>query len=262
MGEYNRGNFMQDPPTIYAQNLFEESATQKMPLSTVRRLSDGREYVYCKAGTSNIAAGHLTQGPVGDLANIANLAVTANANIGDKTVSITMGNSALANTANAFAGGMLHVNTGAGNGCAYRIDSHAAIAANANGNITLSDKLRANLAAATSKITLSKAPENGVVIHDSPPTNKLVGVATFPITANYYFWAQRKGLCAVENEAGSGAALIAGRMAYASPSVSGTITGQVSTANGIDLQTTAQYPVGRVIANNANDHWALIDLDL
>ena len=258
-----RGSFEKEMPTMFTQNLYEESNVALAPLGAVRTLSDGREFVYCHvSNAANLAAGALAQSPVCDVANLGNLAITANANIGAKEVSITLGDTTAANTANALAGGILHINTGAGNGCAYRIESHAAIAANANGNIALSDKLRANIAAATSKASLYPDPYKNVIVHPSPPTGKLVGVATFPVTKNYYAWLQRKGPCALENEAGSGAALAPGEEAYASPASDGCITGQVSNANAIVAMTTFKFPVGKVMANNANDHWALVDLNL
>lgn len=262
MADERYAEYTADPPQSWSQGLFEESATQKAPLGVVRKLSDGREFIYVKNGATAMVAGQIYQSQVCDVANAANLAV-ANANIGDRSLTVTMGDTAAANTANAFTEGYLYVSTGASNGMTYKIKNHSLAVANANCTVTLYDKIRnANIAASTSKVSLFPAKCRGVIVHPSPPTSTLVGVATFPVQANYYAWLQKKGPVAIENEAGSGAALTPGKQAFASPASNGCITGQVSTANGIDLQATAAYPVGRVIANNANDHWALIDLDL
>lgn len=256
-----RGSWEREAPQQYLQGLFDESSTQKHPLGTRRRLSDGREFIYVQAGTSNLAAGQLVQGEVCDVANLANLAVTANQAAGNKVIALTVGDSTEAATANAFAEGYAYINTGAGNGCVYKINHHAAIAANANGNMYLSDKLRVAITT-SSKVSLYKHPCKKVIVHPSPPTASLVGVPTFVVTANYYAWIQTKGPAAVEVEEGSGAAVVEGELAFASPGANGCVTGCVDNANAIDTQTTALFPVGRVMANNANDHWALIDLDL
>jgi len=263
MANERYAEYYEEMPTVWPQGLFEESSVQKCKLGQERKLSDGRVFVYVKNGATAMVAGQVYQSQVCDVANTANLAITANANIGEREITVTLGNSTAANTANAYADGYIYISTGAGNGTTYKIKSHAAIAANANGTFKLYDKIRsANIAAATSKASLFPDKFNGVIVHPSPPTSGLVGVATFAVTANYYAWLQKKGPCAVENDAGSGAALTPGAEVYASPAANGCITGQVSNANFIVGMTTAMYPVGRCLANNANDHWALVDLDI
>jgi hypothetical protein len=246
-----RGNWTEQEPQLYLQGLFDEASTQKHPLGTRRRISDGREFIYVKMGATNAVAGSIYQGVAPVVANHANLAITANANIGDKAVSITMGDSTLANTANALAEGYLWINTGAGNGHAYKIKSHAAIAANANGNIALYDKLRANIAAASSKASVLKHPCKDVIVHPSPPTQTPVGAATFIVTANYYAWLQCKGPAAVEVDG----TVVNGDGVRCSANVDGAVE---PSANG----TETEYHVGVVMCNSANDHWCLVNLNL
>ena len=176
-----------------------------------------------------------------------------------------MGTTTEANTANAFEDGYLWVNAGAaanGAGITYKIRYHAAIATGANGNIWLYDKIRVKLVAANSYVSIKKNPCKEVISHASPPTSTLIGVATYAMSANYYGWLQKSGPCAVELEEANGAALTPGKWAYASPEANGTITGPISNANFIAAGASVLYPVGICIANNANDHWALIDLKL
>lgn len=244
--------FIEQDPKSFVQGLFEESSTQKQRLGTIRKLSDGREFVYAQMGAANAVAGAVYQGVAPVVANHANMAVTANAAVGAREVSITMGDSTLANTANALAEGFLWVNTGAGNGCAYKIKSHAAIAANANGNIALYDKVRIALTAATSKVSVMQHPCKAVIIHPSPPTGAIVGVAPQVITANYFAWLQRRGPCAVEVEG----TVVNGDSVICSETVDGTV------GPGANGASEEEYPVGVCIANSANDHWALIDLKL
>lgn len=265
MANERYAEFVEETPKSFVQGLFEESSTQKHKLGSIRRLTDGREFIYAQMGATTGVAGKLYQSVVVDLANVANCTV-ANANVGDRVVSVTpvtvVSGDAAANT---FAEGFLYINTGStsGEGRTYKIKSHGALTANTAANFTLYDKLRdANITAAASKASLVRHPCKAVIVHPSPPTSGLVGVCMFTVTANYYAWLQKSGPCAVENEAGSGAALTPGKEVFASPAADGCITGQVATANGIDLQATAGYPVGKCIANNANDHWALVDLNL
>lgn len=246
-----RGNWEEDGPALFIQSLFDQSSTKKQALGTVRRLDDGREFIYCQAGAANIAAGVLVQSAVVDTANVANLAVTAVANVGDKSIAFTMGDSAAANTANAYKDGFVYTNTGAGNGTAYKIKSHAAIAANANGTLYLYDKLRANVSNATTKISLIKHPCAGVIVHPSPPTASIVGATTYPVTANYYFWAQRKGPAVVLFNG----TVVNGDACIPSNAVDGSV---MPSANG--QETEAQ--VGMCIANNANAHWGMVMLNI
>jgi len=245
--------FIEETPKSFVQGLFEESVTQKQRLGVVRKLSDGREFVYVKNGAANLAAGHLVQNPVVDLANVANLAVTA-ANVGDRIVSVTpVTPVAGSNEANAFAEGYLHINTGPANGMAYKIKSHGAFTANTAAEITIYDKLRSANLTTSSKASLTKAKGRDVVVHPSPPTSALVGVATFPVTANYYAWLQKTGPCAVEVDV----SVVNGDALKASASVDGCVT-TIAANGGFETEVV----VGQCLANNANDHWALIDLNL
>lgn len=245
--------FTEETPKTFVQGLFEESATQKHKLGTIRRLSDGREFVYCQAGTSALAAGKVVQAEAANMALTGNLPVTANANVGERTVSITIGATSDANTANAFAEGYLWENTAnAANGCSYKIKSHAAIAANANGNIALYDKIHSNLTT-SSNVSIRKHKCKQVIIHTSPPLATVVGVPTFPVTANYYFWAQTKGECAVFVDAVG--AITPGDKLVTSNTVDGAV--MVST-NGWE----AEPVVGLATANNAANHYTLVDLKI
>lgn len=262
MANERYSQFTEETPKSYVQGLFEESSAQKHRLGTVRRLADGREFVYAKMGATNGVAGQLYQTPAVDLANVANVTV-ANANIGDRVLTITPVTIVAGDlTANTFAEGYVHVSTGASNGQAYKIKSHGTLAANTAANFTLYDKVRsANIVTANSFVTLTRNPCKAVIVHPSPPTCTVVGVCTYVTTANYYVWLQKKGPCAVEVDE-TVAALEAGYVAYASNGVDGACGGAGANAANIITRPELKFPIGRVLADNANDHWALIDLDL
>jgi len=259
MANERYAEFTEETPKSFVQGLFEESATKKQALGTIRRLSDGREFVYAKMGATVAVAGKLYQSVVMDAANVANVTV-ANANVGDRALTITPVTVLTADAvANAFADGYVHVCAGAANGMAYKIKSHPALTANTANAFQLFDKLRnANVATATSKVTLTRHPCKDVIIHPSPPTGALAGVATFPVTANYYAWLQKKGPCPVEADG----TLVAGEYAYASNAADGCVAPAPANAANIITNPELKYPVGRVIGADANDMWALIDLNL
>jgi hypothetical protein len=247
MANERYSEFTEETPKSFVQGLFEESTTQKQRLGTVRRLSDGREFVYAQMGATNAVAGQVYQARVPVIANEANLAA-ANANVGDRVANVTMGDTTLANTANALAEGYLWASSGGANGHAYKIKSHPAIAANANGLITLYDKLRSSNWA-TTKVSLVPHPCKAVIVAVANLTAVPVGVATFVVTANSYCWLQTKGPCAVETDG----TVIAGDKVVIG-SANGTVMPEG--VNGVAA------PLGICIANNANDHWSLIDLKL
>lgn len=245
--------FIEEVPKTWVQGLYEESTTKKQTLGVIRPLADGREFVYCKlSNDANAVVGQVYQSPIGDVANIANLAITANANVGDREILFTLGNSNLANELNAFEDGYAYINTGNGAGQTFKIKKHAAIAANANGTIYLYDKIRVALKSADSKLSLYKSPHRDIIVHPSPPTTTPLGVATFVVTANRYAWFQKRGPHAAEVEG----TVVNGDIVICSESVDGTV------GPGANGASEEEYPVGVCMANNANDHWALIDFKL
>ena len=247
--------FIEQTPTVYLQGLYDESSTAKHPLGTERKLTDGRVFVYAKMGATAANRGSLYQGEAHVLANAGNLAVTANANVGDRSISFTLGNSDILTNANEGAEGYIHVsgaNLSDGAGHAYKIKNHAAIAANANGTVYLYDKLRANILAATSKVSITKNPYMDVIKSTGTVvTGALAGVATFDVSANYFCWLQKRGPCAVEVD---GSVVIGDALFPAAND--GTV------GPGANGTSEAYYPVGTCMANNANDTWCLADLKL
>jgi hypothetical protein len=251
MSDERYAEYMEETPKTWIQGLFEESATQKHPLGCVRKLADGREFVYAKMGATVANQGSLYQGEAFVVANAGNLAVTANAAKGERAISFTLGNTDILTVANEGAEGYIHVsgaNLADGGGHAYKIKNHAAIVANANGTVYLYDKIRANIAAATSKISITKNPYKDVVkTTGTDATGAIAGVATSNVTANYFCWLQKRGPCAME--------------------VCGTfIVGDVVTPGANDgsagISAANQVPIGSVMANNADASFALIDLKL
>jgi hypothetical protein len=234
---------------MWAQALYTESSTQKARLGAKRRLNDGREFVYVQQA-ANIGSGLICQAANADVANQGNLAVTANANVGERLLAVTLGATSAANTLNEFAEGWLHENTVNGsNWTAYKIKQHAAIAANANGTFQLYDKIRANLTT-SSKITVTLNKHKKVIAAPTGLVGTIVGVTVMPMTANYYGWIQTKGECAVAVNGscnqGDGVVPEGGVAGYGGPSTVNDLT----------------PAIGYCMVNNADNGAALVDLNI
>ena len=243
------GEFQEETPKAWAQALYEESSTKKARLGAVRRLNDGREFVYVQQAAT-IGSGLLCQAVVADVANLGNLAVTANANVGAREIAFTLGATNAANTQNEFEEGWIHVSTVNGsNWTAYKIKQHAAIAANANGTLYLYDKIRANLTT-SSKVTVTKNKCKKVIVSPaSTPTGTLVGVTVMPMTANYYGWIQKTG---------EGAVAVNGTVNSGDGLIPGDVAGYAVAAGANDLVPL----IGYCMVNNADNGAALVDLNI
>ena len=182
--------FIEESPKLFVQGLFEQSTTEKQKLGTVRKLSDGRVFVYAKVGAVDLAAGKLCQAPV-QVADHLNIAVAAVVPIDAREVTVTLG--ATAATKDQYKDGFLYVNSGTGVGCAYKIKAHPAADASTFLKVSLYDKIRVALAT-TSKVTLFSNPFNGTIVHPAPTTAALVGIPQIVVTAAYYYWSLVKGM--------------------------------------------------------------------
>jgi len=239
--------YQEDHPKLFLQSLFETSVTQKHPLGTIRRLTDGREYIYFENAGTNLAVAKCIQGPAEE-ANHSNIAIANTANIGLRAVNVTLSDANV--VANQYAEGFLHVQSNVAVGYMYKIKNHPAANANANLTVTFYDKIRGVNLANTCYATLTKHPCKDVIVTAATATQRIIGVPTGIVLANYFAWAAKKGPCCVL-VAGT---LVAGDMAY--EAANGAVG--PPTANVVPTQ---QY-VGRVLQIGANAAYGIIDLDL
>lgn len=178
---------------LAAQNVRETSTTQQEDLGAIGVTSDGREYQYAKVGSGGaLAAGSLGVAEA-VAANHTNIVVSAAAAIGATQVSATLG--ATAATENQYAEGYLVVNDSTGEGIAYKIANHAAVASAGVITVNLEEPVVVALVASTSEVSLIKH-----ISKDIQPSTTLataVGVANVATAASSYGWVQRKGTCSV-----------------------------------------------------------------
>lgn len=185
-------------PKIYNQGLYEESSTQKHPLGTKWKLTDGREFIYCKNAATGgpTGPGYLVQSAA-PISTSYNLEVASAAAVDDDHVHVTHGNADV--VANFFAEGYLSHDYGTYKGELYKISTHAAVDYSESTALIvyLTDNVRRVIAAADDVSLIQHPCKDVIVAPANTATSTLVGVATIVPTASYYFWAQCKGPAAV-----------------------------------------------------------------
>ena len=159
-------------------------------------LPDGRRFSYGRAGGTALVAGNLCQQTLND-ANFDLLVVPTARAIGDKTVTVTTGSTAV--TVNQLLDGYAHPEDAAGEGIAYSIKSNEAAATTA----TLTMVLHSGLVLAWTTVTtvgIFANPYSVVIRHPAPATAWICGVAAAPIPLTEFGWLQTNGPCSVLTE--------------------------------------------------------------
>ncbi len=196
------GNYQEGPPQLFAQGLFEESATQKQRLGTVRVLDDGRRYVYCQATDASIAAGICVSKAVSPQDCTVAAADAAQNVAGAKKIYLTLTGTP---TLNQYRDGWLVYTAGTGIGEMCKIRGNTADDDPASGRCTfyLYDALGTTMVAANTTVSVHANPHDGVLINpavadgDTTTGERILGVTLRTITASYYFWAQTWGVASV-----------------------------------------------------------------
>jgi hypothetical protein len=219
----------------YLQGVMSTSATKKDDLGTLRIEADGRAYRYCKAGSSDLAAGKMGVCAVA-VANHINKAPVADVAAGAKSLSITVGATAV--TAGQYEGGWLQVNDGVGEGTMIPIKAHTACASAGTTVITLADPLPLALTNAGSEVSLIPNPWNGITETDVEE-NVPAGVAPVAVTASYYYWAQVAGPACV---------LVSGTPAVGSLLTLAATAGAVGALSTTIATTVTQPIIGTMLA--------------
>lgn len=224
-------------------------------LGAVGVTPDGRWFRYVKNGGSAQAPGKLYQGKVPG-ANYDELALVGAVAAGATTVDVTNGATAI--TKDQFKGGYLGIEDDTGEGYLYLVAGNTADAATGQTvTVTLADPrgIKVALIAATT-VGLYEHPCDSVIVHPSPPTSDLVGVATHAMPASYYGWVQFKGPCQVLIEG----TVVIGKSVMASSSVDGAVTPYVLTEGTPNSEITPNVGVCREVA--ATTEYGLIVLNI
>jgi len=175
--------------TGWNQGLFSQSSTQKERLGTVRELSDGRTFVYCKDGGSGLSPGTVCASAF--TTGMNEQTVTVAHAIGTKTV--TMTDSGAGTSADAYKDGKLVVTAGTGIGEIYSIKGNTAATAGATFQLKLETGLLTAWSTSDTDITVYANKYNGVDANPTDGQQLPVCVAQRTVTADYYFWGQVLG---------------------------------------------------------------------
>lgn len=240
------------PNTARISYPYDSFSNQRWLPGTTMDSADGREWVFCLNGAVATVAGSIYQSAVPDAA-YDDIVVAATA-VGERDITVTTGATAL--TLNQLAGGYMIVADDAGEGRTYVIASNPAVATTTAGVITLASGLEVALTAA-STVTLVVSPYSGVIIHPSPPTALVVGVAMSAVAAGEYGWFQTKGVGSVLSDG----TLVINERFIASTSVNGAAA-VIALTEAAPNTGAGQYTLGSVIEVGADTEYSVVRLDI
>jgi hypothetical protein len=183
---------LQIPGTATLSTPFDFTAAAAYPLGTRMVSQDGRAWRYTEAGGTALVAGTVYQSEVPDAAD-DDLAVAAAA-VGARSITITANAEAI--VADEFNGGYMVVQDDAGEGRVYLVEDTPAASASTAFSLLLAHGVEVALTA-SSTVLLLKHPLRDVIIHPSPPTAPVVGVAAAAITEDQFGWLQVEGIASV-----------------------------------------------------------------
>lgn len=221
-------------PQTYSLPLYQSESTQSVPLGTIAYDEYGNKYRYAKAGAVDLVADNLQQSPA-IVANHQNMALAANAAVGDYSISVTVGATAV--TADQYKDGYVVINAGSGIGQRFDIASHLANAGSATLVLNLKEPVRVALTTASSKASLC-SPYGGTIVNPTTATSTPAGVCTYAVTATYYYWLLVDGFCSVLSDVSIAAV---GLGIIPSTTTAGCIT--VATATGANIGYAVQASV-------------------
>lgn len=230
---------------IAGQDLATTSTSANTNLGALATTGDGRYYRYASLGAVAAVPGKLYQAAA-EITNHQNLAPTANGAIGDTTITVTLGATAV--TANQYAGGFVMVTASTGAGYMYEIASHPAALLSATLQLTLVDPLLTTTASASTKIDLIPSPYSATVVNPTTATSAPVGVAVFPVAISGYGWMQVSGPSVVLADG----AVVVGTSVVASN----------ATAGAVEAATGVQALVGTALTGIATTEYGAVFLKL
>lgn len=218
------------------------------PLGSRMVFADGRVFAYGHAGGTELATAVLCQQTLNS-ANFDELVVPTVRAIGDKTITLTTGATAV--TVDQLKDGFVNVEDDTGEGYLYTIASNDA----AGTTSTLTIRLREGLQVAWTTATTCGIYVNQwdvVIVHPSPATARLLGVTPRVIATPNYGWFQTEGPASVLTQG----TVIINEGVIDSASVDGAVAPTASTAAG------EEHYVGITMEVAAGGEHSIINLQL
>lgn len=223
-------NLTADPQT-FGLTVFDSQLTSPGQLGARGVTADGRVFRLAKTGGVALVAGNMIQAPA--QITVHQQLTPVAAAIGATTVVATLGAAAAAE--NLYAGGFAIIDTTPGNGYAYSVSGHAAVASSGVITLTLAEPLKVALTT-SSRVSLQQNPYNGVIqVPVTTATGVVVGCAMAPAAISEWTWLQTWGPAPV---------LIAG-----TPAVNAAVSSPGSAAGAVivDDAATAVNVVGKMM---------------
>jgi len=180
-------------PTVFGIDPYNISATPVHPLGAKGISADGRKFRYAKAGAADLNPGQLTIG-VNIVANHEDIAFATAGAVGDRTVSITIGATAV--TASQYTNGYLVIIDDTGEGHTHLITDHGITAGSEAIDISIEPGLTEATVVATT-VALVRNLYQDIIISNTDQNDIPTGVPQVTITAEYYGWVQTGGICGV-----------------------------------------------------------------
>lgn len=183
------------PSRVVHDQDFRDTSTDKLlPLGTKGETADGRTYRYVQQNASTAAVAGMLYVQGDPAANHVNRVITSAVAVGGTEVVADLGATAAA--ADLYADGYMVAHDEAGEGIAYRIKGHAAVASDASITVQLAEPIKVALTTA-SEVSFLQNPGKLVVISATDQLDLPVGVANNVIATSAYGWLQSGGICAV-----------------------------------------------------------------
>ena len=182
------------PVFLTGNDPYSQDTEQMHPLGALAIAENGDMYRYTKAGSTDFVAGYLYTA-LTEEANHQNIALSAAASVGDKTVTPTPGATAV--DANEYDEGWLIFNDNSPEGECYKIASHEAADASTAFDVNLE---RGLLTAATtsSEVSLVRNPWNKPAVSqliDERPCG--VAITDWDVSVAEYGWLKTRGMASV-----------------------------------------------------------------
>jgi hypothetical protein len=191
-------------PSTRIPSLFTPTAAQEYKLGTVLREHGGwgRAWRYCKNGATALTKAFMNCSEPIVAAQLQKVQTAYGVSVGEVKFDI------LCTTANAIANdelidGILWVNaTGSAEGDYYIIKDNYWITSDTVMMVEIADEGGVRTAiAATDDLSFTKHFCRDVKVNPTTQDAMVVGVNNVAVTANYYFWAQYRGACAIGTDA-------------------------------------------------------------
>lgn len=228
----------------------EISATQAYALGTKLEARDGRVWRYAQAGGTQLSPALMTQSEAIAAEAINEVQTGYTTDIGDTTITILLTTSS-GITDGDLVDGWLLITDGTGEGHYYRIATNTWTTGDTVMQLTLHEPILV-ATEATSEVTVIKNLFNDVIVAPTTLTGICVGVPNLTVTANYYFWAQTKGPCAMIVDTGE--TLVVGEAAG--------YPAAIAVAGAVGVPAVTDHIWGHVIQIGAAGESAMINLCL